>query len=173
MDAPAITQCLHRGTLPCGWLPDGLWTDVQKHAQAHESARLCKHQHIDQLKQARRVLKQRRQELQIELLDIKTQIGELDAQVKEQEKSLPALPDLSSLLEFATRVVPIEQDLVGKLQAELDKKKEAQLAALDDDTSTKPKLSLMLNCMGIDTQGIAATRALDLAQFIRKTRRPA
>merc|ERR1712130_1077403 len=65
----------------------------------------------------------------------------------------------------------IERELVGQLETELSKRK-PKLAALNDNTSSQPKLSLMLNCMGIDATGIAATASLDLAQFARKTARP-
>ena len=80
------------------------------------------------------------------------------------------MADLSELLKFASRVIPIEQELVGQLEAELRKKK-PHLAALDDNTSAQPKLSLMLNCMNINAAGIAATSSLDLTNFLRKSKR--
>merc|ERR1712173_82683 len=39
-----------------------------------------------------------------------------------------------------------------------------------DDESTQPKLSLLLNCMGVETAGIEATRDMDLKQFTNKAR---
>jgi len=78
--------------------------------------------------------------------------------------------DLSALLQFAERVIPIERELVEKLEAELSKNK-PHLAALDDNASSQPKLSLMLNCMGVDAPGIAATSTMDLTEFLNKSKR--
>ena len=80
------------------------------------------------------------------------------------------IPDFSSLLKFASSVVPIEQKLVNELTEELNKA-QPQLASLNNLASSQPKLSLALNCFGIEAPGIQATRSLDLRQFQRMSKR--
>merc|ERR1712130_517184 len=50
-------------------------------------------------------------------------------------------------------------------------KKRPQLAALSDYASSQPKLSLLLNCMGVEEAAISATRDLDYVSFKRLTKR--
>jgi len=174
MDGSKIRQALRQGTLPAGWSPDFAWPSIQQRAEEHETTRHSQQQQqqLEQLKQERNNLDKRRKQLERELAEIKQQTAQLDGRIQqEQQNAPPPMADLSSLLEFAARVIPIEQELVGQLEAELSKKK-PNLAALDDNTlPQQPKLSLMLNCMGIYEAGIAATSSLDLAQFARQTKR--
>jgi len=170
MNASEMKQALHTGTLPCRWSPDGAWVNIRQRAEAHETTRKQAGQEIHDMKQRQEYLQRRRQELQTELVEVIQESTAL-AQSIEQKKAQPSMRDLSALVEFATRMIPIEQELVAQLETELNKRK-PKLAALNDNTSSQPKLSLMLNCMGIDATGIAATATLDLAQFARKTARP-
>merc|ERR1712110_110542 len=121
--------------------------------EEHETTRHSQQQQLEQLKQERNNLDKRRKQLERELAEIKQQTTQLDGRIQqEQQNAPPPMADLSSLLAFAARVIPIEQELVGQLEAELSKKK-PHLAALEDNTSPQqPKLSLMLNCMGIDAE---------------------
>lgn len=171
MSASDIKQGLLEGTLPCGWLPGGKWASIQLRAQEHESARLRVQQQLEPFKQTLLSLEQRRHELERELQEINTQTEVLNASIQALQKDLLSTPDLSSLVDFAALVSPIELNLIGNLEAELAKKKKAFLASLTTDDVAQPKLSLWLNCMGVDAKGIAATRTLDLAEFSRKTKR--
>ena len=65
---------------------------------------------------------------------------------------------------------PIEQRLVAQLEEEMNKRK-TKLSALSDHTNTAPKLSLLLNCMGVQEAAIAATRDLNETAFKRLTKR--
>jgi len=111
------------------------------------------------------------QQLEDELMEAKQKRTQAKDQLEhERQNGPPPMRDLSALVEFASRVIPIEQDLVEELEEEL-RKKNPQLAALSDKHSNQPKLSLLLNCMGVDEAAIAATRELDSATFKLQTKR--
>merc|ERR1712232_1128216 len=171
MNREEIKQGLCMGTLPCAFSPESAWSGLQQRAAEHEEKRQKQANPVQQLEREDERLKNLCQKLRNDLTEAEQQRVQVGIRLEQERKnSPPAMPDLSELLEFASRVIPIEQELVGQLEAELSKKK-PQLAALDDNTSSQPKLSLKLNCLGIHAAGIAATRSLDLNNFLRKSKR--
>ncbi len=173
MNREEIKQGLCMGTLPCAFSPESAWSALQQRAAEHEEKRRNQANPVQQLEMEDERLKNLCQKLRSDLTEAEQQRVQVGIRLEQERKnSPPPMPDLSELLEFASRVIPVEQELVGQLEAELGKKK-PHLAALDDKTSPQPKLSLMLNCMGIHASGIAATSSLDLTNFLRKSRRSA
>jgi len=125
---------------------------------------------VQQLEMEDNYLKNLCQKLRSDLTEAEQKRVEVGIRLEQERKnSPPPMPDLSDLLEFASRVIPIEQELVGQLEAEL-RKKNCQLAALSDMESTQPKLSLLLNCMGMEQAAIAATAHLDSKIFKIQTK---
>jgi len=171
MDREEIKQGLCMGTLPCAFSSDSAWSALQQLAAEHEDKRQNQANPVQQLEMEHNDLKNLCQRLRSDLTSAEQKMKQVGTRLEQERKnSPPPMADLSELLKFASRVIPIEQELVGQLEAELRKKK-PHLAALDDNTSAQPKLSLMLNCMNINAAGIAATSSLDLTNFLRKSKR--
>merc|ERR1719282_1848284 len=177
MNDEAITQDLVAGKLACGFSSQLVWADIVKRVQEHETARVQENQPTVSWRREQATLDARRQQVQVQLAQLQQNLQELNQQYDTLEQRIqehaaaPRKRDLSSLLAFAERVQPIEQRLVAQLEEEMNKKK-PQLSALSDHTGgTAPKLSLLLNCMGVQEAAIAATRDLNNTAFKRLTKR--
>jgi len=176
MNDEAITQDLVAGKLACGFSDQLVWADIVKRVQEHETARAQENQPTVTWRREQATLDARRQQVQAQLAQLQQNLQVLNQQYDALEQRIqhhaaaPRKRDLSSLLAFAERVQPIEQRLVTQLEEEMNKKK-PQLSALSDQTNTAPKLSLLLNCMGVQEAAIAATGDLNDTAFKRLTKR--
>merc|ERR1712110_1233996 len=147
-----------------------------KRVEEHENARAQQLNPIMVWRQEQATIHARRQDVQSEVDRLQQELVQLNQQHQQLEQRIqdhakvPPMKDLSCLLAFARRVEPIEQRLVAHLEEEMAKKK-PQLAALSDESSPQPKLSLLLNCMNLTEAAIDATRTLDSDTFKRLTKR--
>merc|ERR1712110_526385 len=147
-----------------------------KRVEEHENARAQQLNPIMVWRQEQATIHARRQDVQSEVDRLQQELVQLNQQHEQLEQrildhaKLSAMKDLSGLLAFALKVQPIEQRLVADLEEEMAKKK-PQLAALSDESSSQPKLSLLLNCMSLTEAAIDATRTLDGKTFTRLTKR--
>lgn len=176
MSDEAITQELMTGRLASGFSYQLHWANIVTCVEKHQAVRSQSNEPIAVWRQeqatidAQRLAVQRElQRLQQQLLQLHQKYEELEEHIQEHAKAL-ATADLFSLLQFARRVQPIEQRLVAELEEEM-REERVQLAALSDKSSSQPKLSLLLNCMGVSEAAIAATGDLDSTAFKRLTKR--
>lgn len=172
MDDETITENLVSGQMSSGFSDQLAWEHIAKRVAEYETARV---QPIVIWRQEQVTIDSQRNDVQIELDRLQQELLQLNQQhqtleelILEHAMAHPE-PDLSRLLQFAQRVQPIEQRLVEQLEEEMGQKK-FQLAALSDQTSSQPKLSLLLNCMGVGEAAIAATRDLNSTAFKRLTK---
>merc|ERR1712137_476192 len=176
MSEEEIARELVAGKLTCGFSNQLAWPDIVKRVEEHENVRAQQMDPVPTWRQEQATIHAQRQDVQSELDRLQQELVQLNQQHQQLEQCIqdhaevPAMKDLSSLLAFARRVQPIEQRLVTHLEEEMAKKK-AQLAALSDESSPQPKLSLLLNCMNLTEAAIEATRTLDSKTFTRLTRR--
>ena len=120
-------------------------------------------------------LEQEETRLTAELDHIQTQRTHVQM---EKEQLLTSMQDYSrkassvdwkELKTFAQRVEPIEKALMSTLEAELEKEK-PRLSALTDFYSKHPRLTLLLNCMGVQPEVIQAARGLTGRSFRRQVK---
>merc|ERR1712137_325393 len=176
MSEEEIARELVVGKLTCGFSDQLAWPNIVKRVEEHENARAQQMNLVPAWQQEQATIHARRQDVQSELDRLQQELVQLNQQHQQLEQRMqdhakvPPMKDLSSLLAFARRVQPIEQRLVTHLEEEMAKKK-VQLAALSDENSPQPKLSLLLNCMNLTEAAIEATRTLDSNTFTRLTKR--
>jgi len=159
-----IKRLIHDGLLPCGWTHDPKWKQITTLIEEQETFTASYDSEKTKLEQEETRLTAELNRIQTQL----TQVQKKKEQLQEYSPKASSM-DWGELKAFAQRVEPIENALMSTLEAELEKKK-PQLSALTDVHSTQPKLSLLLNCMGTQHEGIQATRELDRNTFLRQVK---
>merc|ERR1712137_914229 len=176
MSEGEIARELVAGKLTCGFSDQLAWPNIVKRVEEHENARAQRMKPVTAWKQEQATIRTRRQDVQSELDRLQQELVQLNQQHQKLEQRIqdhakvPPMKNLYSLLVFARRVQRIEQRLVNHLEEEMAKKK-VQLAALSDESSPQPKLSLLLNCMNLTEAAIHVTRTLDSKTFTKLTKR--
>lgn len=170
----AIAQALMAGKLASGFSDHLAWSDNVKRVEHHEAVRAQELSPIVGWRQEQAVINARLQDVQSELDRLQQETVQLNQRHQQLEQHIQdhtkacQMKDLSGLLEFARRVQPIEERLVAHLEKEMSKKN-PQLIALSNNASHQPKLSLLLNCMGVREAVITATGELDSESFKQLT----
>jgi len=172
-----IAQQFVEGKLSCRWSDSLVWESIRIRLTEYETSRAQQMEPVSGWRQEQQDLEVRRDDLQQQVERLQKELSEITEKhkdigkrIEERVTEVESMADLSELLSFAKRVSFVEQRLVSKLEEEMNKQNPV-LAAQSDETSPQPKLSLLLNCMGVQEAAIVATRDLDSALFKRRAKR--
>ena len=177
MSEEDIAQQFVEGKLSCRWSDSLVWESIRISLTEYETSRAQQMEPVSGWRQEQQDLEVRRDDLQQQVERLQKELSEITEKhkdigkrIEERVTEVESMADLSELLSFAKRVSFVEQRLVSQLEEEMNKQNPV-LAAQSDETSPQPKLSLLLNCMGVQEAAIVATRDLDSALFKRRAKR--
>ena len=153
-----MTQWFEDGRLPCSFSPQLLWEPILEKMDHLDQIVANKRNDISNEQQAKKKASQRVQSTKEEIEELRCRLSDLQEEERfhaEKEKTLQTEVegiqqlDVATLRPFIQAAAQAEREIVSQLEDQL---------ALNDIGS--PKLSLLLNCFGADTNTIQTLQDL-------------